>query len=1297
MAVSDTLRGYRTQFLYTIYRVLTSKDKEDEVFHPEGTEDLDVLADGKVIECIQVKNYLSGDVKYSDLQSAAHSTSFFRRGTNTLKSNPNARLVLFSYHGIDKSLTNKKQLAKKLSGDKYEDLKQREVQRFITAFETEQKDEKTLIEEISSILKQLYIASDPNVEIQYLTQWVYEAAENKQTFTYADLLGARLKYVSYLNKYDTVMKSLGVTIKCLNEGQQDFDIDSVITNYRSGVSARMCHIQAGLDVIRTAKMETIDNAFRKSNVVIIHGASGQGKSTLAYRYIYDCCPMAYEITSSNANNIDEIIATLSALIKDLRCKITFFLDVEPSNLEWIKVLGQFGESQYAQCIVTIRQEDLNQQRHTLDKAIKYSEIGIELTREEAKGIYDQISMSGNTLPSFAQVWEEVGIHGTMLEYMYHLTHGESLQARIADQVSKISGSKRTLLAYIVIGNYLGGRIQKERIGDLDEIDILEAEEVMPHWKDEFYCVNADKCLTDVHPIRTMIIMNEIFHENLSAKVKFGLELYKKVRVNQVDTYLIRLLMEGMNPDDLIQWTNEHEELSPIHYYGICKALYWQGIQDYLQKHSNLIKELQERVGELWAYYLPINFTEIDIYENLRKLTLQFNPNFPEVNDILKKFDHQTTIFKYLEKWLNGKTLKLNVTSGNDWVKTGQLLYLLSLIGHKDVVLIGSTENIDILDLQDQATVLLGLKSIPLSNYVEVFEENFLRKLRRTFHIIRFKRSEQELYVKSFIDYYGKDDDAERKGFITEHHNMKILNLCRRAFPNEKKYHAELLNDVVMKSFGDIPLEKNIARVDLPLDEMTEPRQILMNIHKRTYHPIDRTSYAQDALRIREEYAKTMFRLANSLEKWSANRKNYKGLQTSYLEADALKQTSVLLIPRSEISEYGFGNFNSKVDEILGIHDQKTEQEFELLHKLLTGYMSNLQNFIQHSIRVLVGDNQYSTVSTSCLYDAFEGITKMQSLFKRLLNEYVPGTDVLELEKKELSNIKLLWVLWEQYIKDSDARLDSTKLLNRFEEKEKYFTSNVIKQINEYILDELAIGHAEPYGDKIRLTYTYIDEYSKENLMNECIGRIMNLLSDYDYFSSERLILSRNHESVWFNPILVGYGRYSPNIDNHYVSISINALFASGTNESDLKRFPSYDIDADMYEQNPKLEIYISFMGHMMLINMYAMKLQLAYANVENDDELGVKVIEDYAVQCQRRIKENLKYFDGSETLDNLLIHDTSHDAIIEKVVSKLERFYHNFLDMENWWMLSSDLLESMQELLENDWIIKTALVKADDY
>lgn len=56
MAVSDTLIGYRTQFLYTIYRVLTSKEKVQEAFRPEGEEDLDVLVEGRVKECIQAKN-----------------------------------------------------------------------------------------------------------------------------------------------------------------------------------------------------------------------------------------------------------------------------------------------------------------------------------------------------------------------------------------------------------------------------------------------------------------------------------------------------------------------------------------------------------------------------------------------------------------------------------------------------------------------------------------------------------------------------------------------------------------------------------------------------------------------------------------------------------------------------------------------------------------------------------------------------------------------------------------------------------------------------------------------------------------------------------------------------------------------------------------------------------------------------------------------------------------------------------------------------------------------------------------
>lgn len=1297
MAVSDTLRGYRTQFLYTIYRVLTSKEKELEVFRPEEEEDLDVLVEGRITECIQVKNYLSGDVKYGNLQSGARTSSFFRRGINTLNRNSNAKLVLFSYHGIDKGLTNKQKLIKKLSADRYESLKQKDVQRFVNAFVTEQMTEKALVEEITTILKQSFVASNPKIEIQYLTQWVYEIAENKQSFTYKDLIEARLKYISYLNLQEAAMKNLGVTIKSLNEVSQTYDKDVLTENYRSGVSARMCHIHAGLDVIRTAKMSAIDDALRKSNIAIIHGVSGQGKSTLAYRYIYDCCPIAYEITSSNADNIDEIISTLSALVKDLHCKITFFMDVEPSNKEWIKVLAQFGESQYAQCIVAIRQEDLNQHRHTLDKTTRYTEVGLELTKEEARDIYNQISLSIYNLQPFAQVWEDVGIHGTMLEYMYRLTHGESLHARLAEQVSRIGGRERKLLAYIIIGNYLGGQIRKESLECVDGIDILEAVETMHHWINEFFCLDEDNCVTDVHPLRTKIIMNEIFHDNVRAKVKYGLDLYKDVRTNQVDTYVLRLMGEGMSPDELIQWANEQSTLSPVHYYGIGKALYWKGIQDYLYKHEYLIEELKDRVGELWTVYLPINFTGIDIYDNLKTIALQLNLNLPEVNDVIKKFDHQTTIFKYLAKWLNDMTLRLNVTCGNDWVKTGQLLYLLAQIGYKDIELFGSTEGIGLLDLQDLATVLLGLKSVPQSNFIDEFEEKFVRKLRRTFHIIRFERSEDELYVKSFIDYFGKDDDDDRKGFITERQNMKILDLCRIAFPNEKKYHAEIMNDVVIGSFGDIPLEKNISKSNLPLEEMGEPRKILINLYKRTYHPLNRTCYAQNVFNIRDEYARIIFRIANGLEKWSFDKNKFQGIQTAYREALALGQSNNILAPCSEISEYGFSKPHGvSVPTLFKTQDQAKEQEFEQLHKLIKEYINNIQNFVRQSDRVLGGDDKQRRASIALLYDAFEGLYKMQAMYRRLLNDYVQEADVHELEKKELSNIKLLWVLWEQYLKDSNSKLDSKIFLKQFQDKEAYFASTLIKSINKYILEDLCIGHAEPYGDNIRLTYTYTDEDYKESLMNECVECIRNLLCDYEYYSSERLILSRKYEAVWFNPVLVGHGRFAPNMDNHYISISINTLFDSSASK-DLKKFPSYDVCTEMYEQNPRLEIYISFIGHFTLASMCVMKIQSAYSEIVNDDEIGMIVIADYIKLCQRRIKESLTTFDCSEALENFLIDEQVHDTIINKAILCLDRFKKDIIDTANWWNQCSELLDSMQELMDNDWRIKTALVKADDY
>ena len=74
MAVSDTIRGFRTQFLYTIHRVINDCDS-DLLYVPEGIEDLDIKKNEVVVETIQIKNY-NKKIQPSDLTSPAGTTSF---------------------------------------------------------------------------------------------------------------------------------------------------------------------------------------------------------------------------------------------------------------------------------------------------------------------------------------------------------------------------------------------------------------------------------------------------------------------------------------------------------------------------------------------------------------------------------------------------------------------------------------------------------------------------------------------------------------------------------------------------------------------------------------------------------------------------------------------------------------------------------------------------------------------------------------------------------------------------------------------------------------------------------------------------------------------------------------------------------------------------------------------------------------------------------------------------------------------------------------------------------------------
>ena len=112
-------RGYRLQALYTLCRVLAPANSRDNVFHPEGLEDLDIWVEGRRVEVIQVKSY--SNVVLSDL-SPSEPNSFFRRAAQLARSAdpPAIKLVNFGSVGPEMCLawegeqSRRTQVSKKL-------------------------------------------------------------------------------------------------------------------------------------------------------------------------------------------------------------------------------------------------------------------------------------------------------------------------------------------------------------------------------------------------------------------------------------------------------------------------------------------------------------------------------------------------------------------------------------------------------------------------------------------------------------------------------------------------------------------------------------------------------------------------------------------------------------------------------------------------------------------------------------------------------------------------------------------------------------------------------------------------------------------------------------------------------------------------------------------------------------------------------------------------------------------------------------------------------------------------------
>ena len=1249
-----------------------------EVFVPEGKEDLDVYVDGVLEECVQVKCH-SAILTYRDLYSAGRKMSFYGRAFESFSENPNVKVKIVSINGrISDELTDKSKLKRKLREDSELHLKEPDAKRLANIVETTVFDEQEMLSSIASELKSRFVEINTDLGIRMLTQWIYEAAEHGERLTIEDLEREIRAISIFQSQIQAFQHQLGYAIVPLfmENSLIDCDEQALSNAFYDGVSARPEHILAGLDIERVATANDVETAFRHSNTVIVHGLSGTGKSTFAYRYIYEhSCSMAYEIRNCNPKNVNEVLASLSAMANELRIPIMFYFDVTPSNPEWIEAISILAGRKNVRCLVTMRQEDWNIQCPRISSAFKYKDVTLELHREEAERIYKRLLEKGIVVQRLFEVaWEEAGQTGDLLEFVYSLTHEETLENRIKSQICCESEQSKHLLGYIGTANYLGGHIGLDELLQLSGLSKVVVSSLVEKLQYEFFRME-DGMMKDVHPIRTKLIVKALFGNTPLFLKETALEIFYKTDIPDSHLYVLRMMKEcGLTVEELISEFS-HKKLSPIQAYRIARALLWCGIHDYEKKHDGLISELSHQIGPLWEYFLPVNFTDIDISKIVSDFK-EINPEFPDITGTLSRFCGQQEILCHLEKWLDGEIFSFHPTNHKEWYFLSKFLTLVSWVNSKDIEVLGfpDPQSIESESLSECAKILLGLKSVGRFDLVSDYERQFIIRLRLENNIIQFKKERQSIQILSFLDY--DEDSAEiaegKKGYITEQVNMRIIDLCRCAFPEMEEYRSEILKDDLITLFKDIPNLKEIKRDKLPLEEMLEPRTVLCNLYKKEKGIANRELYANVVLQKRKDYVKANTLVMRFLDEWHKNpqmaSKGYKHLVEGLVE---LTDKTDFSIPSSEISEFGYGRSS---DSFFDKNRVLKNKGLDDIYYSVDKYFSGLHAFYSQFSKAIVNEGNYKNTASVNLFDIMMLLPSFQSNFRNVFDKYISKNELDLIDEKEDGSIKRLWVVWES-LRESVGYNIVSHLIQRYEQMNVTLIGKLVEAIEEGWKD---CGF-DPEGLRINVNHKTITIdfiYSNEEDYYyglSCIQTsIAQKLSNYNYYSSQRMVIQNAIEKVVIKPLCRLGDGVVVSLDGQHWVCATESLFAKA--DEVIKKGTPFFFMPEQNEHEKTLEeltVFNQLISVMNLIVWSCNKLSSLYEQLEEDDDIANEIFDNYRHLCEKRITvTDVSVFDN---LSISRLQDASVKKMIDNAFMVTKSFMSSIATNPNWHRNSEQL------------------------
>lgn len=1078
------LKGYRLQTLYILHEILQSKNAKL-IFQPEGKEDLAVYQGEKLVRAVQVKA-LSDPLALSHFIEINKADTFIHRSLDLLNGDEPPQLEVISFGAIGNEITsawsesdtnkeaNQKKIRKKLVSLKISDS---QVEQLFKNLVWNSVEEDELHHEVSNCLSQTLTSGSIEHALSLLTSWLYVASEQRAKVTHEMLFEKISSIGRYFSEREAHHLEWFKSITPL-ETKICTEKKRLEKEYYRGVSTRFSHIQADLDILRKDQLTEIENQFKKSQTVIIHGASGQGKTTLAYRYLFEYIPEPWRLQINfieDRAHAQTIALAIADQLSIFDATLYLYIDVSPTDYYWTALVKALLERQNIKVLISIREEDLARQNISNEQLGFPALVPVKLSTKEAEHIYSNLIEKGvaTPYPSFEQAWLGFGGKGSLLEYVFFLTQTESLKERLSAQVSrlraevregKIESSAITLLLASAIATSYETRVDIRTL--VKTTELKDPHGTLNLFENEYLIrlANDKTHIEALHPIRSKLLVEVLVDPAFSPWVDSALFVIPSIPETDLETFLLCSFVEKPNEfQKLFQSikTLNIETWGAV--AGIGRALLWFGIRNYVMENRATINSARSFAGgDGWSLLLQNDIggaIEEDPIEDLLNILGKNNPMaLEDAKNLRQQMSDPKTVYLYLNEWLNHTSKDLSPPHSNsNWSGMGEVLLWMGRFGITNELDLSWLLKIDIEatfeDIVPLSDLTVGLFYFSHDLYLAFINKNkqeitsLFQKSTKTIWLEQRQENPTTHYLIPDIHI----DSCKYTGAYLNEQSVIRVEILRKLFPDQESYGAQGYGhqNILMK----LPLDeshKKIIKSAIPLPQFVNINSTWVNYADYIFRPNDWQEYANNLLSVREQIVTGLIKLNKNLIDYFKKRKSQSLIDTGKIEPEIWENLAKInwkltKLPKLAVDPWGITSEGTLIAPAVKgntntanfISMQENSKKFR---ESLSDYISPLTNFFSQSHFILIfngiigrlpeeqHDNLYKraeslghlfserNIHLSCVnfYDARKSLERFQHEFRTMFYDIIPHQKISQIEKKEEEKINKAWELWYQF-------------------------------------------------------------------------------------------------------------------------------------------------------------------------------------------------------------------------------------------------------------------------------------------